>query len=218
LAAGAERATGRGPGRPRPPTRNRSGWTRLGKSALRGQVVDYLAETPGEHSPVEIGKVLGRSSGAIANALRPRRYSHSDHADDVDRTGSYSERDGAVPARGRTRTRGPARGVCGVGTYVTVLAVLPLDSTGAVSTDEIADWVRARMPEPVLFASAAHGVTRAALSAGADPSGWPTTATVGAATDGTAADGGTADDAAADPTVGGEGEQPQPRAESGVGA
>jgi hypothetical protein len=236
-AAGAERATGRGPGRPRPPTRNRAGSTRLAKGALRGQVEDYLAETPGEHSPVEIGKVLGRSSGAIANALealvesgdavrtsdRPRRYSHSDHADDVESngSGSGSVRDGA--ARGRTRTRGPGRGVSGVGTYVTVLAVVPLDSTGAISTDEIADWIRARMPEPVLFASAAHGVTRAALSAGADPSDWPTTTTDGTTTDGataddTAAEGATTDDAAADPTAGGEGEPPQPRTESGVGA
>jgi hypothetical protein len=186
-------------------------------------VEDYLAETPGEHSPVEIGKVLGCSSGAIANALeslvesgdavrtsdRPRRYSHAEHVDDVDRTGSDSGvSDGAAPDRGRTCTRGPGRGVCGVGTYVTVLAVLPLDSTGAISTDEIADWVRARMPAPVLFASAAHGMTRAALSAGADPSDWPSTTTVGATTVGAASDG----------TAGGEGEQPQPRAESGVGA
>jgi hypothetical protein len=199
---------------------------------LRGQVEDYLAETPGEHSPVEIGKVLGRSSGAIANALeslvesgdavrtsdQPRRYSHSDHADDVAPNGSDSSsvRDGV--ARERTRTRGPGRGVSGVGTYVTVLAVLPLDSTGAISTDEIADWFRARMPEPVLFASAAHGVTRAALSAGANPSHWPTTTTDDTRTDDTTTDGGTTDDTAAELLAGEEGEQPQPRTESWVGA
>jgi hypothetical protein len=230
----AERATGRGSGRPRTTTRNRSGSTRLAKGALRGQVEDYLVETPGEHSPVEIGKVLGRSSGAVANALealvesgdavrtsdRPRCYSHCEHADDVHPTGSDSDEvsDGAPQNRGRTRTRGPGRGVSGVGTYVTVLAVLRLDSTGAISTDEIADWVRARMPEPVLFASAAHGVTRAALSAGADPSHWPTTTSDGATTDDTTKDGDPTDDTAPDPTAGGEGEQPQARAESEVEA
>jgi hypothetical protein len=89
------------------------------------------------------------------------------------------------------------------------------------------------MPEPVLFASAAHGVTRAALSAGADPSDWPTTATDGATTEGgktegattegamtddTTTEGGTTDDTAADPTAGEDGEQSKPRTDSGVGS
>lgn len=175
-----------------PSRRNRSGSTRLPKGALRGQVEDYLAENPGDHSPVEIGQVLGRSSGAVANALetlvelgdavrtgeRPKRYSHAEHADDTDAARDASGRSTASGARAtadasaRGRRSGRA-GVVGVGTYVTVLAVVPLEATGAVTTDDIAGWVRARLPEPVLFASATHGVTRAALSAGADPSSWP---------------------------------------------
>lgn len=44
--------------------------TRLVKGALRGMVEDYLAERPGEQfSPSAIGKALGRSSGAVSNAL-----------------------------------------------------------------------------------------------------------------------------------------------------
>jgi len=43
---------------------------RLGKGALRGMVEDYLTEHPGEQfSPSVIGKALGRSSGAVSNAL-----------------------------------------------------------------------------------------------------------------------------------------------------
>jgi hypothetical protein len=43
---------------------------RLGKGALRGMVEDYLTEHPGEQfSPSAIGKALGRSSGAVSNAL-----------------------------------------------------------------------------------------------------------------------------------------------------
>ncbi|WP_345605044.1 hypothetical protein [Pseudonocardia adelaidensis] len=187
----AEPARGRELSRARAAGRNRSGSIRLPKGGLRGQVEDYLADTPGEHSPIQIGKVLGRSSGAIANALeslvgsggavrtweRPRRYSHPDHADAIDQTDRHAARDRAAADRGGTRPRGAGRGVCGVGTYVTVLAVLPLDSVDAISTDEIADWVRTRVPGRVLFAAAAHGVTRAALSAGAEPAAWPTTAT-----------------------------------------
>ena len=57
----------------------------------------------------------------------------------------------------------------GVGTWSTVLAVIPLAATdGADSTDEITAWVRARLPEAA-FVSAAHGITRAALAAGAQP-------------------------------------------------
>jgi hypothetical protein len=44
--------------------------TRLGKGALRGMVEDYLTERAGEQlSPSAIGKALGRSSGAVSNAL-----------------------------------------------------------------------------------------------------------------------------------------------------
>jgi len=44
--------------------------TRLVKGALRGMVEDYLAERPGKQfSPSAIGKALGRSSGAVSNAL-----------------------------------------------------------------------------------------------------------------------------------------------------
>jgi DNA-binding MarR family transcriptional regulator len=43
---------------------------RLGKGQLRQQVADYLAAHPDRDlGPHQIGKVLGRSSGAVANAL-----------------------------------------------------------------------------------------------------------------------------------------------------
>jgi biotin operon repressor len=43
---------------------------RLGKGALRGMVEDYLTGRAGEQlSPSAIGTALGRSSGAVANAL-----------------------------------------------------------------------------------------------------------------------------------------------------
>lgn len=43
---------------------------RLGKGALRGMVEDYLTGRPGDQfSPSAIGTALGRSSGAVANAL-----------------------------------------------------------------------------------------------------------------------------------------------------
>lgn len=71
---------------------NRSGSTRLGSGALRGMVEEFLTEHPGEHGPVAIGKALGRSSGAVANALesmvetgravrtgdKPKRYQCAD--------------------------------------------------------------------------------------------------------------------------------------------
>jgi hypothetical protein len=44
--------------------------TRLGKGGLRALVVDYLTAHPGEEMTApKIGKSLGRSSGAVANAL-----------------------------------------------------------------------------------------------------------------------------------------------------
>jgi hypothetical protein len=60
-------------------------------------VQDYLSEHPGEHGPTAIGHALGRSSGAIANALkrlaaggwaeltnyRPLRYRSAERPDTV---------------------------------------------------------------------------------------------------------------------------------------
>ncbi|WP_223273456.1 hypothetical protein, partial [Nocardia cerradoensis] len=43
---------------------------RLAPGALRGEVEDHLRDSPDtEFTPHEIGKVLGRSSGAVHNAL-----------------------------------------------------------------------------------------------------------------------------------------------------
>jgi biotin operon repressor len=62
---------------------------KLGKGQLRSLVLGYLQDQPGEaHSPTAIGNALGRSSGAVGNALiklagngtitetsvKPRRY------------------------------------------------------------------------------------------------------------------------------------------------
>ncbi|MGE0295272.1 hypothetical protein [Pseudonocardia sp.] len=72
----------------RAPSRNRSGSVRLAAGALRGLVEEFLTDHPGEHGSVEIGRAIGRSSGAVANALerlvadgwaertgdRPKRY------------------------------------------------------------------------------------------------------------------------------------------------
>lgn len=49
---------------------NTNGAPKLRSGELRGQVEDHLQEHPGtEFSPVEIGNKLGRSSGAVSNAL-----------------------------------------------------------------------------------------------------------------------------------------------------
>lgn len=75
--------------------RNRSGIPRLAAGALQGMVADHLTEHPGEHGPTGIGRALGRSSGAVANALerlvttgwalrtndRPRRYRAAEPAE-----------------------------------------------------------------------------------------------------------------------------------------
>ncbi|HVA74212.1 MAG TPA: hypothetical protein VNF71_06570, partial [Acidimicrobiales bacterium] len=46
------------------------GTGRLGRGALGTLVRDYLAARPGEASgPTAVGKALGRSQGAISNAL-----------------------------------------------------------------------------------------------------------------------------------------------------
>jgi hypothetical protein len=72
------------------------GSSRLAAGQLRGMVEEFLTEHPGPHGPVEIGHALGRSSGAIANALerlvetgwaertseRPKRYRFAE-ADDL---------------------------------------------------------------------------------------------------------------------------------------
>ncbi len=43
---------------------------KLGKGQLRSLVLGYLCDRPGEeHSPTAIGRALGRSSGAVGNAL-----------------------------------------------------------------------------------------------------------------------------------------------------
>ena len=65
---------------------------RLAKGELAALVVDYLSAHPGELGPTAVGKALGRSPGAVANALRrlqvdgrvrlvgesPRRYRLAD--------------------------------------------------------------------------------------------------------------------------------------------
>lgn len=53
----------------RPSEANRSGSKRLRSGALQGLVEDFLAEHPGEHGPTAISHAIGRSQGAIANAL-----------------------------------------------------------------------------------------------------------------------------------------------------
>ncbi|MFF2085433.1 hypothetical protein ACFVVM_16790 [Nocardia sp. NPDC058176] len=51
-------------------TKEESTVERLPAGALRGQVEDYLRDNPGkEYTPHQIGKELGRSSGAVHNAL-----------------------------------------------------------------------------------------------------------------------------------------------------
>lgn len=61
---------------------------------------DLLTEHPGDHGPTAIGRALGRSSGAVANALerlvtagwavrtndRPRRYRTTDPTESPDAT------------------------------------------------------------------------------------------------------------------------------------
>ena len=42
---------------------------RLGSGELRGMVETFLRDNRGEHSPSAVAKVLGRSSGAVNNAL-----------------------------------------------------------------------------------------------------------------------------------------------------
>jgi hypothetical protein len=63
-------------------------------------VQDFLTDHPGDHGPTAIGRALGRSSGAVANALerlvttgwavrtndRPRRYRTTDPTGPEDTT------------------------------------------------------------------------------------------------------------------------------------
>ena len=42
---------------------------RLGNGQLRRQVAQYLADNPGPHTPGELHHALGKSAGAIGNAL-----------------------------------------------------------------------------------------------------------------------------------------------------
>jgi hypothetical protein len=75
--------------------------TRLRPGALRSLVHAWLAERPGqEFSPTRIGKELGRSAGAVGNALatmtdqgevvqtsrKPRRYAIAEGGDQVGAT------------------------------------------------------------------------------------------------------------------------------------
>ena len=92
----------------RMPGSNCAGATRLGAGELRGLVEEFLSEHPGEHGPVEIGHVLRRSSGAIANALErlvetgwaqrtrvhPKRYRFAD-GDESDTIDTTHDRDGS---------------------------------------------------------------------------------------------------------------------------
>ena len=43
---------------------------RLGNGELRRQVAAWLDENPGPHTPGTIAKALGRSAGAVGNALK----------------------------------------------------------------------------------------------------------------------------------------------------
>ncbi|MGQ0573845.1 MAG: hypothetical protein ACT4RN_06525 [Pseudonocardia sp.] len=85
-------------GTPGPARTNSSGSVRLGSGALHGMVEDFLREHPdGEHGPVAVAKAVGRSSGAVANALermvssgwavrtsnKPKRYRIAETSDDV---------------------------------------------------------------------------------------------------------------------------------------
>jgi hypothetical protein len=78
--------------------RNQSATPRLAAGALQGMVQDFLTEHPGDHGPTAIGRALGRSSGAVANALerlvtagwasrsndRPRRYRNAEPTEPAD--------------------------------------------------------------------------------------------------------------------------------------
>jgi hypothetical protein len=53
-----------------PPSRHTAKKPRLSPGSLRGMIEDFLREHPNDDvGPVQIGKELGRSSGAVANAL-----------------------------------------------------------------------------------------------------------------------------------------------------
>ena len=85
-------------GTPEPARTNSSGSLRLGSGALHGMVEDFLREHPDvEHGPVAVARAVGRSSGAVANALermvssgwavrtsdKPKRYRITDTSDDA---------------------------------------------------------------------------------------------------------------------------------------
>ncbi|HET9732262.1 MAG TPA: winged helix-turn-helix domain-containing protein [Acidimicrobiales bacterium] len=53
-----------------PPEPSKGGDGRLGRGELAGLVLGYLAERPGEAvGPAAVAKALGRSAGAVSNAL-----------------------------------------------------------------------------------------------------------------------------------------------------
>ena len=117
-------------GTPGPARTNSSGSVRLGSGALHGMVEDFLREHPdGEHGPVAVAKAVGRSSGAVANALermvssgwavrtsdKPKRYRIADTSDDVPtRTPAPAPDSGAPTAAGDTRGAAPVGPVVGV--------------------------------------------------------------------------------------------------------
>ena len=96
--------------------RNQSGNPRLAAGALQGMVQDLLTEHPGDHGPTAIGRALGRSSGAVANALerlvtagwavrtndRPRRYRTTDPTESPDATTTRGQ---ARPEDAQTRSQ-----------------------------------------------------------------------------------------------------------------
>jgi hypothetical protein len=92
---------------------NSSGSERLRSGALHGMVEDFLRERPAdEHGPVAIAKSIGRSSGAVANALermvasgwavrtsdKPKRYRIADTTDNDARTETVATSEPPTPA------------------------------------------------------------------------------------------------------------------------
>jgi hypothetical protein len=107
------------------PTRNPSGSQRLPGGALRGMVEDHLRDHPDtEWGPVAIGKILHRSSGAVANALenlvtqavaqrtgdRPKRYRLADQPESHPTTTDQTDA-ATTPAAESATTAGPTSAV-----------------------------------------------------------------------------------------------------------
>jgi nitric oxide reductase NorQ protein len=96
-----------------------SGSGRLGQGELRRRVAAHLAATPGAHTPGAIARALGRSAGAVGNALdtlvahghaeqvtsHPRRYRRTATTASAATTPAPSP-----PRRARTTAPSPTRG------------------------------------------------------------------------------------------------------------